>query len=56
MLLCVTGHSQAGVMTRATLQERFPPPLVVGEKDAQLPVWPIFKQDATTPVLAGYVF
>ena len=56
MLLCVTGHSQAGVMTRATLQERFPPPLVVGEKDAQLPVWPIFKRDVTTPVLAGYVF
>jgi transcriptional regulator of nitric oxide reductase len=56
VLLCVTGHSQAGVMTRATLQERFPPPLVVGEKDAQLPVWPIFKQDVTTPVLAGYVF
>ncbi|MDM0108346.1 4Fe-4S binding protein [Variovorax sp. J22R24] len=48
--------AQAGVMTRASLQERFPAPLTVGEKDAQLPVWPIFKQDMTTPMLAGYVF
>lgn len=56
MLLWFTGHSQAGIMTRVTLQERLPPPLMVGEKDAQLPVWPIFRQDATSPVLAGYVF
>ncbi|HWT19711.1 MAG TPA: FMN-binding protein, partial [Variovorax sp.] len=48
--------AQAGVMTRAALQRHFPPPWTVGEKDAQLPVWPIFKQDMTSPVLAGYVF
>ncbi|MEO5736290.1 MAG: 4Fe-4S binding protein [Variovorax sp.] len=28
----------------------------MGEKDAQLPVWPIFRQDVTAPMLAGYVF
>ena len=48
--------AHAGVMTRADMLKAFPPPLTVGEKDAQLPVWPIFKQDVTTPVLAGYVF
>jgi len=48
--------AQAGVMTRADMRKAFPPPLTVGEKDTQLPVWPIFKQDVTTPVLAGYVF
>jgi len=56
MLLCLAGHAGAGVMTRADIQQALPPPLTVGERDAQLPVWPIFKQDATTTVLAGYVF
>jgi len=53
---CAPG-AQAGVMTRALLQDKFfPPPLTVGERDAQLSVWPIFRQDATATVLAGYVF
>ena len=56
MLSVLAGGAQAGVMTRTTLQERFPSPLTVGEKDAQLPVWPIFKQDATATALVGYVF
>ncbi|MEJ8814795.1 4Fe-4S binding protein [Variovorax ureilyticus] len=56
MLLALAGHAAAGVMTRAGIQKALPPPLTVGERDAQLPVWPIFKQDATTTVLAGYVF
>ncbi|ROZ78665.1 4Fe-4S binding protein [Ramlibacter sp. WS9] len=55
-MLCPASAAQAGVMTKAMIQERFPSPLIVGEKDPQLPVWPIFKQDATTTRLAGYVF
>ncbi|HEY1392068.1 MAG TPA: 4Fe-4S binding protein, partial [Methylibium sp.] len=43
-------------MTRQTLQQAFPAPLMVGERDADLPVWPIFKQDATATVLVGYAF
>jgi NosR/NirI family nitrous oxide reductase transcriptional regulator len=54
--LWLSGLAEAGVMTRATLQERFPAPLVVGERDAQLPVWPVFKQDATATRLVGYLF
>lgn len=55
-LMGLACQAHAGVMTRADMLKAFPPPLTVGEKDAQLPVWPIFKQDVTTPILAGYVF
>ena len=48
--------AQAGMMNRASLQAHFPAPWVVGEKDAELPVWPIFRQALTSTVLAGYVF
>jgi transcriptional regulator of nitric oxide reductase len=54
--LCLASAARAGVMTKAMMEERFPSPLIVGERDSQLPVWPIFKQDATTTRLAGYVF
>jgi len=47
---------QAGVLTRADVVRRFPAPLVVGERDAELPVWPLFKQNATAVELVGYVF
>ncbi len=52
----LTGSVQAGMMTKAAMQARFPSPLIVGEKDTQLPVWPIFKQDATATPLVAYVF
>ncbi len=48
--------AQAGIMTRASMLTHFPSPLIVGEKESGLPVWPIFKQDATTTPLIGYVF
>lgn len=59
LLLTLMGalcNAHAGVLTHADLVKAFPPPLTVGEKDTQLPVWPVFRQDVTTPVLAGYVF
>ena len=56
LFLGAAGQAQAGVMTRDDMRKAFPPPLSVGERDTQLPVWPIFRQDVTTPVLAGYVF
>lgn len=36
--------------------KRFPAPLMVGDKQADLPVWPLFKQNATATELVGYVF
>ena len=51
VMLC--GTALAGVMTREAMVQAFPSPLIVGEKDRDLPVWPILKQDATsTPVVA----
>lgn len=47
---------QAGVLARADVAQRFPAPLMVGERDAELPVWPLFKQNATAVELVGYVF
>jgi len=47
---------QAGVMTKESLRQAFPSPIIVGDKDADIPVWPIFKQDATATPLIGYVF
>ena len=34
----------AGELTRKDIEKNFPPPLVVGERDDRLPVWPILKQ------------
>lgn len=55
MLACSWG-AHAGVMTKASMLAAFPSPLIVGEKENDLPVWPIFKQDATATPLIGYVF
>jgi NosR/NirI family transcriptional regulator, nitrous oxide reductase regulator len=56
LFLQVTAPSWAGVLTRAALVEHFPSPYVIGEPDKELPVWPIFKQNATATELVGYVF
>ena len=55
-LLCSCLPALAGVLTRAELVKRFPAPLMVGEKQADIPVWPLFKQNATATELVGYVF
>jgi transcriptional regulator of nitric oxide reductase len=57
VLALVLGASavQAGADARRVTQ-RFPAPLMVGERDAELPVWPLFKQNATATELVGYVF
>lgn len=54
-LLC-TAPAQAGVMTRATMEQAFPAPLVVGEKERDLPVWPIYAQDLTSTSIVAYAF
>lgn len=48
--------SRAGVLARADVVKRFPAPWMVGERDAELPVWPLFRQNATATELVGYVF
>lgn len=46
----------AGALTREALVRYFPAPLMVGEKDAALPVWPLLRQNATATELVGYAF
>jgi NosR/NirI family nitrous oxide reductase transcriptional regulator len=53
-LLMAVAH--AGVMTRASMEQAFPAPLVVGEKDRDLPVWPIYRQELTSTTIAAYAF
>jgi transcriptional regulator of nitric oxide reductase len=54
LLLCAAAH--AGTLTQAELARRFPAPLVVGEKSADIPAWPLFKQNGTVTELVGYAF
>ena len=56
LLLALAGWAPAGVMTRALMEQAFPAPLVVGEQERDLPVWPIYKQDATHLPIVAYVF
>lgn len=48
--------AHAGVMTRESMAQAFPAPWVVGEKDRDLPVWPIYRQELTTTAIAAYAF
>jgi NosR/NirI family nitrous oxide reductase transcriptional regulator len=56
LLLAALQSTQAGVMTKAALSQKFPSPYIVGDKDTELPVWPIFKQEMTSTELIGYVY
>lgn len=56
MLLLAVQPAKAGVLTRDEVARRFPAPVVVGEKLAELPAWPLFKQNGTATELVGYVF
>ena len=49
-------HAHAGVMTRESMEQMFPAPLVVGEKERDLPVWPIYRQELTSTAIAAYAF
>ena len=54
--VCALSHACAGILARADLERAFPPPFILGEKDDQIPVWPIFKQNATENQLVAYVY
>lgn len=58
LILFIAGTLQAmaGILTHDALRQKFPSPYIVGQKDSALPVWPVFKQNATSNELVGYVF
>ncbi len=55
-LLLLILPARAGQLDRAALEHYFPPPLVVGEKDDAVPVWPILKQQAGSYEVFAYAF
>ena len=54
-VLC-TASAAAGTLSQADLARRFPAPLQVGQKAADIAAWPIFKQNGTSTDLVGYAF
>ena len=48
--------ASAGMLARAQIEAMFPPPLMVGEKLAHIPAWPIFRRNSYTPELQYCVF
>lgn len=56
LIVACSVAAHAGVMTKASMLAAFPSPMIIGEKESELPVWPIFKQEATATLLLGYVF
>ncbi|WP_438346322.1 4Fe-4S binding protein [Methylorubrum populi] len=55
-LLLAVPLAAAGTLDRAGMERYFPAPLVVGERDATLPVWPILKQEAGSYEVFAYAF
>ena len=55
LLLGAAVLAEAGVMTHASMTQAFAP-LVVGEKERDLPVWPIYAQDLTSTTVVAYAF
>ncbi|QCP14414.1 4Fe-4S binding protein [Pseudoduganella umbonata] len=56
LLAAAASAATAGVLTKRELVRRFPAPLMVGDRDADLPAWPLFRRNGTATELAGYVF
>jgi len=56
VLSCSSGGVCAGTLDRVGLEPYFPPPLVIGEKDEKLPLWPILKQNGGAYDLVAYAF
>ena len=46
----------AGVLAKVDLDRMFAPGLIVGEQNAGLPAWPLFKREGPQLALRGYVF
>jgi transcriptional regulator of nitric oxide reductase len=59
LLLASPAVARAGILTRSRLAQLFPDPIVVGDKEKEVPVWPIFKNSGPprhTVDLVGYAF
>lgn len=48
--------ARAGELARDELAGRLSPPFVLGEREPDLPVWPVFRAEGGRDKLAGYLF
>ncbi len=46
----------AGTLVKTDVEALFPPPLVVGERGAELPVWPVFRRAGASLELQAHAF
>ena len=51
-----TSLATAGQLSRQQLEKIYPSPLIVGEQDDKLKIWPLLKQGSGTLDLVGYAF
>ncbi len=56
LLAMLMAPAHAGTLSRADVQALFPPPLVVGERLADLAAWPVFQRSAAGLALQAHVF
>jgi transcriptional regulator of nitric oxide reductase len=59
LLLAAPLAARAGILTKEGLAQAFPAPFLVGDREKEVPVWPIFKQSGPprhTTDLVGYAF
>ena len=56
LLLGLAGPAAAGTLGRADVQGLFPPPWVVGERNVDLPLWPVFRRVGAALELHAHVF
>jgi NosR/NirI family nitrous oxide reductase transcriptional regulator len=55
-LVLAAPRAAAGTLDKAAVEAMFPPPWLVGERLAHLPVWPVYTRNGQTPELRNYVF
>ena len=54
---CLTAPASAGELDKAALAKHFPEPFYLGERDATLPIWPLFRHNIPqSDDFIGYVF
>ena len=56
LLALLAAPASAGELNKAGVEKFFPAPLVVGEKDPDLAIWPILKQEAGSYETFAYAF
>lgn len=55
-LLALPCLVQASVLTKSDIEAAFPSPYIVGDKDPNIPIWPLRQQISTDTPLVGYAF